>query len=410
MKESKNHHYNPRSILRRFTNSDDSVVILNKNTNKIFTNSIDNTGSENYFNTIRTGESKLNFEILFDELDGKLALLITKIVNDKSIKNLNTEELNDLALVVAVQYIRTKIKRTETQDVTKKINASTRKSALRTQAKPIFHPELNDEEIKILTIMNLSNIKEIHSALINKDIVLADCSNCEKKFMTSDNPVVLGTSLDHGQIGLNEKGVEIFYPISPNYCLTYYCKSIRNNLSLVRTKSDFIDKLLLTIEKKENLKYLNKNVNSVNHLQLINSSQFLYSNNDDFIHEQDFLKLNPEYCKLKSRYGELSNESPQLDSLPLGEFVVFTTQEKSFKISVYDVKSKMDFSFRTDELAKFNLFTDNDKLVGFRYYKDKVQGGMMNQIKILEIENNIITVGLRDRGLAAAIFKIKNKD
>jgi hypothetical protein len=409
MKESKNHHYNPRSILRRFTNSKGSIHILNKETNKTFTNSIENTGSENYFNTIRVDEESINFENIFDELDGKLAAITTKIVENHSLKKLSNDELSDLALIVATQLIRTKIVRTEAQDLTRKINKFSKQTAELLNANADLKPELNDEQIKIITIAYLTQIQEIQNSLLSKDIVLSDCSKCQIKFITSDNPVVLGTSLDYGQVGINEKGVEIFYPISPNFCISYYCSSIRNGFELVKGQNEFIDNLLAIIETRGNCIYNEKNVNQLNHMQLINSSQFVYSASDEFYHEQNFLIENPSFGKINSRRGELTNEQPIIESLPIGEFLVIHTISKSFKISIYDVENKIDFEFTTGEVGKFHLFTKDDKIKRIIYYKDKQQKAMMNEVKLLKIVNNRIAIGLENKSLAEAIQSIKNK-
>lgn len=403
MSESKNHHYNPQSILRNFAFDKSSVYVLNKETNTVFPNSIEKTGSENYFNTIRGSKGNLNFEILFDDLDGTLSTLTQKIVKANSIKILTNKELSDLALVVAVQYIRTKIMRTETQDIAKKINEFSNEIAEKLNAISKFKPELNDEEIKMVTIMNLSNVHEIQKILIEKDVFLSDCSLAAVKFKTSDNPVVMGNTNEHGQIGLKEKGIEVYYPISPNLCVSYYCKSIRTTFSLVKGKFEYIDNLVNTIEQRGNLMYADKNVQHHNHLQLINSSQFVYSSINNFLDEQKFLKENPSFSKIKTRYGDRTNKGITLKSMPMGDYLAINTLNKTFKIEIFEVNSESDFSFRTNELEKFLLFTKEDELARIIHYKDQKQVRFMNDVTILNIDGPRITIGHKNRGLAKVL-------
>ena len=172
MSVSKNHHFVPKSVLRNFVFNRNSVYILNKANDNVFPNSIDKTGSENYFNTIRSNDGNLNFEILFDKLDGRLAQLTQKVVKFNSLQILTNSELSDLALVVAVQYIRTKIRRTETQDLIRKINKFSTEMSEHFGSTPVLKPELNNEEVKMTTIMNLSQVHEIQKILINKDCLL----------------------------------------------------------------------------------------------------------------------------------------------------------------------------------------------------------------------------------------------
>lgn len=409
MSESKNHHYNPKSILRNFTNNKNSVYVLNKETNNVFPNSIDKTGSENYFNTIRGTKGNLNFEILFDNLDGTLSKLTQKIVKANSIQILTNAELSDLALVIAVQYIRTKIKRTEAQDLAKKINEYSKEIAEKIKTRPKLEPELNDEEIKMITILNLSNVHEIQDILMNKDIFLSDCSTTSVKFMTSDNPVVMGNSHQHGQIGLNEKGIEVYYPIAPNLCVTYYCKSIRTTFAMAKGMNLYIDNLLNVIEQRGNLMINDKNVHYHNHLQLINSSQFVYSLVNNFKHEQEFLRNNQSFRKIESSFGDFTNRARTISSMPMGEYLAINTLNKTFKIKIFDVNAESDFTFRTFEMENFLMFTKADELSRIIYYKDQKQVRFMNEVTILNIEGQRITIGHKNRGLTKVIESILKK-
>lgn len=409
MSESKNHHYNPKSILRNFAYNDNSIYVLNKETNKVFSNSIDKTGSENYFNTIRGIKGDLNFEILFDNLDYTLSKLTQKIVKANSIQILTNAELSDLALVIAVQYARTKIKRTEAQDIAKKINEFSKEIAEKFKTRPKLEPELSDEEIKMITILNLSNVHEIQEILINKDVFLSDCSTTSVKFMTSDNPVVMGNSHQHGQIGLNEKGIEIYYPIAPNLCVTYYCKSIKTTFSLAKGMNGYIDNLINIIEQRGNLMNNDNNVHYHNHLQLINSSQFVYSSINNFNHEQELLRNNPSFRKIESRFGDFTNRARTISSMPMGDYLAINTLNKTFKIKIFDVKAESDFTFKTDEMEKFLMFTKEDELTRIIHYKDQKQVRFMNEVTILNIEGSRITIGHKNRGLTKIIESFLKK-
>ena len=257
--------------------------------------------------------------------------------------------------------------------------------------------------------MNLSNVHEIQNILIDKDIFLLDCSKTPVRFMTSDNPVVMGNTHQHGQIGLKEKGIEVYYPISPNLCVSYYCKSIRTTFFMVKGKNHYIDYLIKTIEQRGNLLCNEKNVNYQNHLQLINSSQFVYSSINNFLNEQDFLRENPTFGKINTRFGELTNESITLKSMPMGDYLAINTLNNTFNIKIFDITDEDDFTFSTEEIEKFIMFTNDSELTRIIHYEDQKQVRFMNEVAILNIEGTRITIGHKNRELLSAMKSLLKK-
>jgi hypothetical protein len=130
---SKKHHYVPQSMLRQFSYNceEKQIYVFDKRANRFFLPAILDAGCENNFNAFEFQGETVLFERVFHENDTQLALLMNKILMDRSVANLTSEDRSALSAVVAAQIVRTKIMRTTMQDVVGQI-AETLKE---------FHPE-----------------------------------------------------------------------------------------------------------------------------------------------------------------------------------------------------------------------------------------------------------------------------
>jgi hypothetical protein len=136
-------------------------------------------------------------------------------------------------------------------------------------------------------------------------------------FCLSDNPVTLQNFIDLspiGNLGLAVKGIEIYFPISSLYSLGMICKSYKELLDDNFAKIEFLKKLGfdpnldISPERIENMKRYKicmesgiafkstrANVINTNSLQVIYSSRFIFSNNDDFSLAKEMIKIHPEF-------------------------------------------------------------------------------------------------------------------
>ena len=410
--ESKNHHYNPQSVLKRFRLSKNQVITLDKNTLKTFPSPINKTGSQNYFNTIKIEGQSLNFESLFDINDSILADLLDEIILRKSVKHLTDYQEKQLASVIAHQIIRTKRTRTETADLVKLINNFTKEVAEKMDGSPKLIKEFNDEEEeKLITIIKLQNVNEIIDSLLDKHLILVDATQTQKYFWTSDHPVVMNNSFEYGRIGLDQKGIEIYFPISKKYAIGYYCKSIAAKYSIARNEHLIIKTLLDTLENKGNLILTNENVKALNHLQIVNSSRFVYAPELDFEIEIDFLKNNERYRFIRTKIGT-GKQINVNSSLPMGNVIVFYTRDKHFMIKAESVVSDSEILIQSSEIGKFIFMTKDDPIERLEHYKDQYEVRGMNQIKVISLNllYNQIEIGFVNPAMKFLMEMMKKKE
>src|SRR4051794_11692947 len=105
MSDAKKHHYVPRSILRRFSPDParGQLYVFDKAKGRSFVSSIEGAGSENHSNTVEIEGRTVSFEGVFQTNDGQLARLLDKILTDRSLTGLASEDRDILAVVVAAQ-------------------------------------------------------------------------------------------------------------------------------------------------------------------------------------------------------------------------------------------------------------------------------------------------------------------
>ncbi|MBK9984482.1 MAG: DUF4238 domain-containing protein [Saprospiraceae bacterium] len=174
LNRSKKHHFNPQGVLKNFSIDGKQVFVLDKLKGHSFKSSLADAGSENYFNSIRVEDSEFNFETLFDVSDQILSEIVEKLVVTRSLGSLDEKEIAVLNYLVVVQLIRTKRARTESLDLSRKVNEFTKKIADQVGAKFKPIPELDEEEAKLITMLKLSNIRDDFVSISEKDIVLLD--------------------------------------------------------------------------------------------------------------------------------------------------------------------------------------------------------------------------------------------
>lgn len=112
-KESKNHHYVPRAQLRHFSidGKEKQVWVFDKQNGKTWRSNIASAGSENNFNTVELETGRWNFEDLFNDVDGRSASMIRRLVEPRSLAWVQPEDHLALLDLFATQMLRTHLAR-----------------------------------------------------------------------------------------------------------------------------------------------------------------------------------------------------------------------------------------------------------------------------------------------------------
>ncbi len=81
----KKHHYVPQYLLKNFGfgKKHSQIYAFDKTKSQSYKSSIINTGSENYFNCFEYEGKNINFEEVFQDIDGLGSAVIKKIVEEK---------------------------------------------------------------------------------------------------------------------------------------------------------------------------------------------------------------------------------------------------------------------------------------------------------------------------------------
>ena len=256
------------------------------------------------FNQLLVAGSPKSFEAVFQKIETAAAPVFAKILNSRSLENINENDRLTISRFVAAQSFRTEAYR-------KGLSASSAKYDV--------------GQVIDLLLSDLQTIAEFVAARRWALLVTTDYN----PFYLGDNPVVL-QSTEHpgsaGQLGLDMAGVEAFMPISPMCALYMPCPATGreivegywNALRVVTAKlggielSDFditstipisrrvlesAGPMYVSLVRGQALPADPENVENLNYLQCAWASSAVYSNMSDFSFALRVFKENPEYRK-----------------------------------------------------------------------------------------------------------------
>jgi hypothetical protein len=411
---SKNHHFVPRSLLKNFSvdGKKKHICIFDKLECRSFTNGIDKTGSENYFNSIRSDFGEFNFEKVFDHVDGILASLVKKIVQNRSISNLNEREFDELILIICIQYVRVKIWRTTGEHMIESANEFLAEATKGMDANPQFVDVPGAEEQKIITLKSVLNIEEYHKVIAKKDIYLLDFSTVDKSLYISDNPVVVTNTLPFGDVGLDEVGVELYFPLSKDLAISAICPSLRKKMEQAKERLNSKSKELFEIlQNRGTLSANEDNLEYLNHLQVAQSSRFVYCDNSNFSLVERILDQNENLSSVKSKVS-LQKGPSEYKNMPYGEFVVLRNGSDYEVIQIGNVRDGEQLIFFTPHIRVLQewkaKYSDIERL---ELIRDKKKVRMMRDVKIVSIDSKAYEVSIEpsNEAIKALLKMVKNK-
>ena len=218
-----------------------------------------------------------------------------KILEQRSLLNLNRKELLKICYLTFFQYVRTQYMRTKAKQIFSSIEDSKKIS---THAKKYQ---------KLLIVMNDNWIKEMKTSkwlkvgkklltikkkfikfLLNQNKMLFEIKSKKRFFYTSDHPISFDSIKKVDDDGIKfvniyDKSTKVYYPLSPKLCLLFYDKHsypeyrrYPNQKKLIRDKVD-------------------KEYTLINKLTTHEAYLSLYSFKNDFSIAKEYLDKNPEY-------------------------------------------------------------------------------------------------------------------
>lgn len=382
------HHYVPQTLLKGFSPrpSTDQIFVFDKMTGRRYKTAVVKAAAERDFNSVNIGGQSINYEILFQEADSRLAIAIKELSSQRSFLRVDRQIVAELADHVAIQLIRTKIIRTSPIEFSSEFSDLLDGYGLeRIQG-------LDDAAARRIAFAKLFELDQTVKILKKKNIVLLISE--AGSLCISDNPVVMNNSFPYGRIGLDAPGIEIYFPLSPYISLALYCPSILEILSEAinekhprpAPKAEFSYRLKSSLELGEPLIIDESYCRALNELQVLQSSRFLYSSNANFAFVESVIARNPKAREVRSLYSIGDSPIPPAPGLPSGEWLILEKGHCHHCLSVTWLNVESNFiDFQTTDTAKLVLIISGQPYESATLYSNGQGVCVMRDVVIVDL-------------------------
>lgn len=311
----KNQHYVPRFILKNFAfnSGNNQVYVYDKKEDNSFPTNIENIATEKGFYNIEIKGKKATIETSLSNIEDGAANILEKILKQVSISKLTTDEIQYLKYFLSIQLTRTRAWRERHKDILEKINEFSHKLVPNVEVGKDALLDTSDESIKKSQIHSIQTAYEYLPYLESKTCLLYKAHK-SSTFFISDNPVVF-TNEDSDKIGIAERGIKLFLPISDKFALGFLCSSLKKKY--LETDRDIIKyadlETLKKISKRRNFDIIIKTIEGfknkrtitltksytedLNKLQVVYASRFICSSRNDFTLAKNIIQKYPEAKK-----------------------------------------------------------------------------------------------------------------
>jgi len=417
-KESKKHHFVPRSLLKYFSINklNKNIYVYDKKTGSVFSTGLMEAGSQNYYNTVGIEQDRVNYEDIFKDVDGTLATLLRELHDHRDITKLSDADRIKWAEMIATQLIRTPIMRTSIPALA---------NAIKTDLIDRFGPgggdsiEIPSEEMaKAITINMFLERDSMVEALIDKDFILYEAKP-GKSFIISDQPVIQESTVPYGDTGLKSPGVVVLMPIGFDLMIMLMCKTVRNTLNNFPL-SALPNGDIQAIRLKNLYRALNdgkpiamdaQDVEDRNRSQVTNSSRFLYaSNENDFDVVSDILNQYPQFKFKESNLslGKMGQGPGISPHMPEGKWLVLYGASNHYMLEVINVSpGNHPVEMTITDVQKLKVVLKDGPFKEMRYYEDKQQTRSMLNVEVIELkENGVISISHSDPAIGHIISRL----
>ena len=221
------HYYVPRSILKNFENGRSVFALKKDDKGRIFPSNVDNLLCEKDFYTFSwdiddesTDENYDYDKKAFNKLDSDIAPIIKGIVEQGSIDRIKTQQRETLSKFVAYQYARL--------------------PAIQKLARDLSRHERDAKQLQGLNLLDKGFMNQFVKTISERDLMLLKLTD-DAECIISDSPVLWF---------LHDN---IYFPISPNYCLCYKKSDVIVLDSKCINKLEYLVSFRFNIAKNENV-------------------------------------------------------------------------------------------------------------------------------------------------------------
>jgi hypothetical protein len=229
-------HSVPEFVLNHFAR-DGKLCVFDKHSLKEFKLPPKRAMGERDFNNVYIDDLVVSFENRFTHIENLAAPIISEIVRTKSLFPLGPMELATLHTFTVMQLTRSKSRRIDQAAITKEIKRRWPDAEINP-----FPDRIEDFELTKLSALRVTfeNLEQLTKPLVLKHLFLM-VRDCRDDVYISDNPVVMHnprTFGPYGNIGLAVPGIEIYYPLSPDVVLAYFCPSSMRHIEEEQVKAE----------------------------------------------------------------------------------------------------------------------------------------------------------------------------
>jgi hypothetical protein len=234
----------------------------------------------------------------------------------------------------------------------------------------------------------LGQLDGIIDSLNSKRLILV-ARPATDPFWISDNPVVMWNAFPYGILGLAERGIEIYIPISHEYALGFWCPSIELKMGQLLASRPAenvrqqVSAILQGIQAgKPVLPLAADTLTHLNSLQITYSSRFIYGPSDDFALAREIVACQPEIRDVQSlkTVGPMGQGPAPNPNMPPGLWAVFygNLSHHMLKVTSWHEDAEcliLETSICDDQpLVMLDLRRDGASLTGMRRLRIEVTG------------------------------------
>lgn len=317
---TKNQHYVPQFLLKKFSLDKKMIKIYQKEKDKIIEKApIKNQCSKDWF------YGKENIEEELSQIEGDGAKVIKFIIEGKKIKEIEIEQLYQF---IFLQSIRTNKK----------------KEIINNSVEEVL------EEIKIYEKQSLEiipgelikNLKYEYKEILDLDFIILKIKDSEEdnEFVISDNPVVnYNYCYKRFNAGYAKTGTTLIMPLTPYETIMLYDKNTYELSNINENKIMYIDE---------------DEVKKLNNLQYINSDKNIYFKKKLDKYREEVQKIS---IKKKSSVTRIGKDQ-QIVNMNLDDIEFIDVSLKFLKISEEEMEIKKALLERLRLLEKHRQITD----------------------------------------------------
>lgn len=242
---AKHQHYVPRLLLRGFLSKQggeadkERVRVLDMNEDREFVTSIDNVMGEGRFNDFWIDEETLaTLDPVCDRIETHISPLVQRIRAEKRL-NVTSEEIADLSLLIAFQFVRTKKMRLLPERLNSQMLAHVTKMGF-DPAKVGGLVDWDEDKLKAAHARHQIKNLQAYVDLISEKMLFLMIPPNGSSFYLGDHPVVLHNdepaSGVMGRLGLGAPYVQIYLPLAADLLLCAYCPAVFGQLMKAEKK------------------------------------------------------------------------------------------------------------------------------------------------------------------------------